>query len=228
MERSVAILLCVCLLAACANSETRSTVSKSDLPGTKYQRIAVFVEDSNPAGPAPSPGLAVSNGTISFLIPAPTGSATDAEIEQKIVTGLKGSGIASSSGPALFQGQKLTDQAKASIIQKNFDAVLYVTVLTNGMREIPAEGASFDGQNIVYQTGVVTPLDQAEAGGMSVKADGSVWRTIPTFQAKCDLQDTKTNKIVWSSETIATGGTPVLLSKASEQIVGQLRTDGAI
>lgn len=218
----------MCLLAACADSETRSIVSKSDLPATRYQRIAVFVEDSNPVGPTPSPGLAVSNGAISFFIPAPSGSATDAEIEQKIVSGLKSAGIVASSGPALFTGQTLSDQAKASIIQKGFDAVLYVIVLTNGMREQPVSDASCDGQNVSFSNGDSYSVAYAEGSGFSCKGDGSVWHNIPTFQAKCDLQDAKTNKIVWSSETIATGGTLVLLSRASDQIIEKLRSDGAI
>jgi hypothetical protein len=220
--------LIAALVAGCASSETRSAVSTSDLPATKYQRVAVFVEYPNPVGPTLSPGVAVANGAVALTISGPSGSATDAEIEQKIVAALKSVGIDSSTGLALFQGQKLSDQAKASIIQKNFDAVLYVTVLTNGMRERPEPGAYFDGRNVVYSTGVVVPIGQAQGAGISVKADGSVWGQVPTFQAKCDLQDTKTNKIVWSSETIATGGTLVLLSQASDQIVRQLRADGAI
>jgi hypothetical protein len=213
------------LLSGCAESETRSIVS-SDLNGNKYRSIAVFVENSDPAKPTASPSFQANNGTFVLFIPTPTGSSTDAEIERKVVTAMGGVGVRASSGPALFNEQTLNNKAKANILQKNFDAVLYVTVLTNGMREEPIGGAYFDGQNVVFQTGVVTPLDQLT--GVSVKADGGVWGQVPTFQAKCDLQDTKTNKIVWSSETIASGGTAVLLSRAADQIVAKMRSDGAI
>jgi hypothetical protein len=216
------------VLTGCADSETRSIVSSSDLSGSRYRRIAVFVEGSDPTKSRPSAGVNASNGAITFslFIPAPSGSASMAEVEQKMVTALGGAGVKASSGPALFSGQTLGNQAKVAILQKNFDAVLYVTVLTNGMREAPVAGAYFDGQNVVYQTGVIHPLEEGDS--VSVKADGSVWDQVPTFQAKCDLQDTKTSKVVWSSETIATGGTAVLLSRASDQIVAKMRNDGAI
>jgi hypothetical protein len=225
--RQFAMFTCVCLLAACADSETRSTVSKNDLPATKYHRIAIFVENPNPMTPQPSPSLNVGNGQISLIIPAVSGSATDAEIEQKVLSALEKAGVVASSGSTLFKGQTLSNQAKVSIIQKGFDAVLYVAVLTNGMREERVAGAAHDGQFISFY-GQSQPIDNYILSSFELKQDGSVWHNVPTFQAKCDLQDTKTNKIVWSSETIATGGTLVLLSHASDQIVGQLRADGAI
>jgi hypothetical protein len=226
LGRVICFVLSGLILSGCADSETRSIVSSSDLAGNKYRRIAVFVENSDPAKPRASPSFHANNGAFVLFIPAPTGSSTDAEIEQKIVSALDSAGVKASSGPAVFSDQTLNNKAKAIILQKNFDAVLYVTVLTNGMREEPVAGAYFDGQNVVFQTGVVTPLDQLTR--VSVKADGSVWGQVPTFQAKCDLQDTKTNKVVWSSETIASGGTAVLLARASDQIVAKMHSDGAI
>ena len=224
--RSFGVVLVCALLTACASSETRSIVSKADLPAAAYRRIAVFVENADPARPRSSPSINVSNGQISLIIPAPSGSATDAEIEQKIVSAFKSAGVVATSGPDLFKGQKLSNQAKATLVQKSFDAVLYVNVLTNGMREEQVVGAWHDGQNIsIY--GETRPLDIYDQK-YNLKADGTVWSEVPTFQAKCDLQDTKTNKIVWSSETIATGGTLVLLSSASTQIVEKLKVDGAI
>jgi hypothetical protein len=228
LRRRLIIFFIGFFLTGCAESETRSVVSSSDLPGSKYRKIAVFVENSDPARSRSSVELNVSNGTISLMIPTPSGSATDAEIEQKIGSALAGAGVKASSGPALFDGQTLSDQAKASFIQKRFDAVLYVAVLTNGMREERVAGASHNGQYITMGGGGPEPIDDYTLNSFELKPDGSVWHNVPTFQAKCDLQDTKTNKIVWSSETIATGGTLVLLSRASDQIVGKLRADGAI
>ena len=226
MGRVFSFVLCGLILSGCADSETRSIVS-SDLSGNRYRRIAVFVENSDPAKPRVSPSFHANNGALVLFIPAPTGSSTDAEIEQKIVAALGSAGVKASSGPGLFNEQTLDNKAKASILQKNFDAVLYVTVLTNGFIEEPVAGAYFDGQNVVFQTGVVTPLEQLTPR-CSAKADASVWCGVPTFQAKCDMQDTKTNKVVWSSETIASGGSAVVLSRASDQIVAKMRSDGAV
>jgi len=216
------------VLTGCADSETRSIVSSSDLSGSKYRRIAVFVEGSDPAKSHLSGGVNAGNGaiTLSLFIPTPSGSAPMAEVEQKIVTAIGGTGAKASSGPALFSGQTLSNQAKAAILQKGFDAVLYVAVLTNGMREEQVADASHNGQFVTF--GAFQPEPIENYGSFDYKPDGTVWHNVPTFQAKCDLQDTKTNKVVWSSETIATGGTAVLLSRASEQIVAKMRSDGAI
>lgn len=224
--RWLGAILSFAFLTACASSETRSIASKSDLQGVKYRKVAVFVENSDPARPRSSPRLDVSGGQIALIIPAPSGSATDAEIEQKIVAAFKDAGVTASIGSAMFKGQKLSNQAKANIIQKNFDAVLYVDVLTNGMREELVRGAAHDGQNISID-GETRPLDIYDQK-YNLKPDGTVWHEVPTFQAKCELQDTKSNKIVWSSETIASGGTLVLVSRAFTQIVERLRSDGAI
>jgi hypothetical protein len=207
----------ILMLAGCADSETRSIVS-SDLAGNKYRRIAVFVENSNPM--SPSRPL----GAHTFF----TGSSTDGEIEQKVVAALDGAGVKASGGPAVFNGQTLSNQVKATVIQKNFDAVLYVAVVTNGKVTTRVEGASHNGQYLFLPGADPEPIDDTIAGMYDLRSDGSVWGSVPTFQAKCDLQDTKTNKVVWSSETITTGGTLVVLSRASEQIVSKMRSDGAI
>jgi hypothetical protein len=214
------------VLTGCADSETRSIGSSSDLSVNKYRRIAVFVENSDPAKPRASPSLQANNGGLVLFIPAPTGSSTDAEIEQKIVSALDGAGAKASSGPVLFTGQSLNNQAKATILQKGFDAVLYVAVLMNGMREERVAGASHNGQFVKFANWEPEPIENYAS--FDYRPDGTVWNNVPTFQAKCDLQDTKSNKVVWSSETIATGGTAVLLSRASDQIVAKMRSDGAI
>jgi hypothetical protein len=216
------------VLTGCADSETRSIVSSSDLSGSKYRRIAVFVENSNPAKSHTPVAVAIPNLPLTLMVPSPTGSATDDEIEQKIVSALGDIGIKASRGPTLFAGQTLSDQAKVAILQKGFDAVLYVIVLTNGMTEQRVAGASHNGQYITFGGGGPEPIDDYTLSSFDLKADGSVWSNVPTFNARCHLQDTKTSKAVWSSETIATGGTAVLLSRASEQIVAKMRSDGAI
>ena len=214
------------VLTGCADSETRSIVS-SELPLGKYHRIAVFIENSNPAQPRGSPSIQASNGAFFLIIPSPNPSSTGTEIEQKIVAALDTQGVKAGSGPAMFGGRSLSDEAKANIIQKNFDAVLYVTVLTNGYTEERVAGASHNGQLIQFAGLSPEPITEYH-DKLILKPDGTVWHNVPTFQAKCDLQDTRTNKVVWSSETIATGGTLVVLSRAADQIVSKLRTDGVI
>ena len=186
----------------------------------------MFVENPDPAHPHPL-GLNVQNGAISLVI-STNASATDEEIERKIVSALGNAGIQASGGPTLFSGQTLSGRAKAAILQKGFDAVLYVSIVTNGRLTTLIEGASHDGQYL-YRVGTdPEPINDTIVGMFDLKPDGSVWRDVPTFHAKCDLQDTKTNKIVWSSETITTGGSLVVLSRASDQIVEKMRSDGAI
>jgi hypothetical protein len=228
LGRVFSFVLCGLILTGCADSETRSIVSSSDLSGNKYRRIAVFVEGSDPARTRPSAGVNAANGAVTFslFIPAPSGSASMAEVEQKIVTALGSAGVIASSGPALFSGQTLSNQAKAALLQKSVDAVLYVAVLTNGMREEQVAGASHNGQFVKFANWEPEPIENY--GSFDYRPDGTVWHDVPTFQAKCDLQDTKTSKVVWSSETIATGGTAVLLSRASEQVVAKMRSDSAI
>ncbi|MBK3666265.1 hypothetical protein JJE66_34240 [Bradyrhizobium diazoefficiens] len=217
------------VLTGCAESETRSVIS-SELPSAKYRRISVFIENSNPAQPRTAPSVQTSAGGAGgflLIIPSPNPSSTDAEIEQKIVAALDAKGVKAGSGPAMFGGRSLTDQAKANIIQRNFDAVLYVTVLTNGYTEEQVAGASHNGQLIKFAGLSPEPITEYH-DDLILKPDGTVWHNVPTFQAKCDLQDTKTNKVVWSSETIATGGTLVVMSRAADQIVSKLRADGVI
>ena len=145
-----------------------------------------------------------------------------------MLSDLERNGIAAKAGSAIFGGRTLSNQEKASILQKGFDAVLYVAVLSNGMREEQVAGASHDGRYIKFIGLSPEPIDQYTLSSFKLKPDGSVWQDVPTFQAKCDVQDTTSNKTVWSSETIATGGTAVLLSRASSQIVDKMKADGVI
>lgn len=43
--RKFSVLTGVLLFAGCAASETRSLVSKEDIPANKYQKVAVFIEN---------------------------------------------------------------------------------------------------------------------------------------------------------------------------------------
>jgi hypothetical protein len=115
----------------------------------------------------------------------------------------------------------------ARAIQRDFDAVLCVNVLVNEMRERQVEGASHDGQYLTIYTDT-QPIDDYVLEAFILKPDGTVYTNVPTLHTRCDLQDTKTNQQVWSSETIATGGTLVLAARVSEQIVDKMRSDGAI
>ena len=224
------LLSFICLLlAGCAESETRSIVSKSDLPAHKYQKIAVFVEEpgSSPrSSRTTGPSVNIGNGQISFFIPTGGTTASATEIEQKVLSALGSAGVVASSGPSVFKQQNLSDQAKALIIQKEFQAVLYVTV-EHGMSEENRTPASHDGTNVTFDNGEVKPISEL-SDAYKLKPDGSVYYVYPVVKMKSDLQDTKTNKLVWSAETIASGGTLVLSSKASEELVGKMRADGAI
>jgi hypothetical protein len=220
--------LCALLLAGCADSETRSIVSKTDLLPNGYHKILVFVEDSDPTPHSgQTPSINVANGQITLFIPEGGQSGSAAEIEQKLLSSLGSAGVAASGGSTFFKEQKLTEQAKATEVQKVFDAVLYVTILVNGMREQMVAGASQDGQFIsIY--GETRPIDDYDKMKYTFKEDGTVYQNVPTLQTKSDLQDTKTNKQVWSAETIGTGGTLVLASSVSDQIVKSLHENGAI
>lgn len=144
-----------------------------------------------------------------------------------MISAFQSAGMVAGSGKALFKGRNVNDQSKARIVQREFDAVLYVAVLTTGMREKLVPYARHDGQFITID-GETKEIDHYVENAYSLKEDGSVYESVPTLHTKCDLQDTKTNKQIWTAETIATGGTLVLFSQASKQIVDKLRTDGAI
>lgn len=215
------------VLASCASSETRSLVSKSDLPTTRYHKIVVFLEEPNPTAPSTPASAGFANGQLVITLPSDGPSASRAEMEQKILAALTDSGIAAKSGSALFKGKRISAQEKARVVQKEFDAILYVTILANGMRERLVEGAFHDGRMISIH-GEVKEIDVYVNNAYELKADGTVYERVPTLHIKAELQDTKTAKLVWASETIATGGTLVLADKAIKQIAEKMRADGAI
>jgi hypothetical protein len=189
------------LLVGCAASETRSIVSSEDIPSGKYRKVIVFIEHNN--------------------------EKERAALERAVILAIQGAGVAVGSGTALFAGKRLSDEVKARIVQKDFNAVLYVNVLVNGMREQLVEYARHDGQFITID-GRTEEIDHYAQTMYNLKEDGSVYKLMPTLHTRSDLQDTKTNKQVWAAETIASGGTLTLYSQASKQIVQRLRADGAI
>lgn len=207
LRRNIFILTWLALVAACASSETRSLVSKDDIPASKYQNVAVFVEN-------------LDGGERS-------------KAEQIIVSALKNAGVNATSGLDAFKGRgTLSDKAKADLIQRQFDAVLYLTVLENAVVEERVPNAFFDGQNIQYNMGIVT-VSHNVTGLYDVQSDGSVYQPILALKTKADVQDTKSAKQVWTSETISTGNAKTtsmsaLLVQASNQIVAKLQEDSAI
>lgn len=220
------LIACACafLLAGCATSETRSTFDAADVSPGGYRKIVVLLEN---AVDVPTETVLVQIwGPIAVPVPAPGQPYKKAEIEEGVLSDLRSAGVDSASGEQLFAGKGLEAKSKAQLIQKNFDAVLYVNVLANGQREQRVEGASHNGYYITID-GETRQIDEYDSK-YELKPDGSVWSRIPTLHVKSDLQDTKTNKQVWTSETIATGGTVALLKQVSRQIVEKMRADRVI
>jgi hypothetical protein len=205
--RGFAVMVAV-LLLGCATSETRSAVSASDVPASKYKKIAVFIENLD--------------------------EVERPAAEQIVSSTLHEMGIDAVSGPAIFDGRSpgLSEAAKASIVQSNFDAVLYLKVAEKGLSEERVENASSDGQTIVYNFGILH-LGHNWTDLYDVRPDGSVYQPIMVLKTNVDLQDTKTAKIVWQSETISSGharltNMNVLFGQAAKQIADKMRQDQAI
>ena len=208
------------LLAGCASSETRSVVSKEDLPGSRYQRLAVFIENLD--------------------------EGESALAEQVVVSALQGAGIHAVDGPGLLRsrGTKLSEKDKARIVQKEFDAVLYLTVLDKGLAEELVPNAQHDGESITFSnslfgafglvnatfvTNITTPTNER----FVLKDDGTVYARKLVLKTRADLQDTKSAKPIWSSETISSGDAGLsnmnlLFSQAAQQIIEKMRADGVI
>lgn len=189
------------IVFGCTSSETRSLVSYSDIPPNKYRKVAVFVEQ---------------------------GDRSDrAKIELAVVAAINGAGLGAKGESELFPQTNLSQVAKGQILQRDFDVVLYVRVLLSGMTEQLVSGARHDGRYITIY-GETKEIDLYVTNAFVLKPDGSVYQEVPTLHTKSELQDTKTAKIVWIAETIATGGTLVLTKRAADQIVEKLRADNII
>lgn len=195
------------LLAACAASETRSLVSSGDIPASKYKKVAVFIENlEDSERPA---------------------------AEQIVVTTLRNAGVNAVSGPDVFKKRgKLSEQIKASIVQKEFDAVLYLTVIEKGPVDEMVPNAFFDGQMINYDFGIMA-VGHNVTDMYTIGQDGRVYKPMLALKTKVDVQDTKSAKNVWTSETISSGHAKTtnmrtLFDQASKQIVAKMREDSAI
>lgn len=206
---------CGTIVPGSTHSETRSLVA--DLPAEHYRSIAVFVENFDEIDRLPA--------------------------EQAIIGSLGSFGVRAVSGPALFEGRHLDDQSKAKLVQKDFDAVLYVSTGGKVASEQKMENLVYNGQDVIYVAGGI-PWYPLKTQHYIIKADGSVYKPVIANKLKSDLQDTKTNIQVWSSETIVTGdadqygnpsgmtGTPVdystMLLDAAKQIAIKMREDHVI
>jgi len=109
------------LLGGCAaTSETRSVVSASDLPASKYKKVALFIENLEP------------------------GERRSAE--QIVLSALRQSGMNASTSSEIIRARRnISAEAQAALIRKEgFDAVLYVSFFERGLAEQPLENAWFD------------------------------------------------------------------------------------
>jgi hypothetical protein len=205
--KNFAILLAACCLLGCASSETRSVVSKDDIPVSKYKKVALFIENLD--------------------------EADRSAAEKTVVSTLQNAGVNAVSGSDVFKGRgELSEKAKASIVQKQFDAVLYLTVEQRGIIEELIPNAFFDGQMIQYNLGILT-VGHDMTDLHVIRSDGSVYEQKLTLKTKVDLQDTKSAKTVWISETISSGSTKTtnmatLFNQAANQIVAKMREDSTI
>jgi len=215
LARSIIAVAIASLLGGCSAVETRSAVSGADLPAGKYHAVAVFVENVN--------------------------EEDRAIAEEVVVSDLHGAGVRAVSETALFRGTQLDRGAKAKIVQSEFDAVLYLTVVEKGVSEKRLENITHNGQTLFYRTQIPggTFFDVGVGVGEQIsqfwilKEDGSVYEPLFALKAKSDLQDTHTNITVWSAESIATGnprGTTMrqLLEEVSKQMVSKMRADNTI
>ncbi len=208
------------LLVGCSSIETRSIVSGADIPASKYSRLALFVENLD--------------------------ETERLNAEQMILPVLKRAGVAAIIGPDIFKGRanKLSEKEKASLVQKEFDAVLYVSILDKGVVEELVPNAQHNGQTITFlnsqplglinfNSSLIIGVDQNTSKMYVLKQDGSVYQLMLALKTRADLQDTQTNKQVWTAETVASGKQTLtnmsqLFTQASQQIVEKMRADGAI
>jgi hypothetical protein len=200
-------------LVGCTASETRSLASRDDIPSSKYKHVAVFIENLD--------------------------ESERQSAEQMMLPVLQGAGVNAVSGEDFFKAKgALSEKQKAAIAQKEFDAVLYLTVLQNGRTEELVPNAYHNGQAVTYYKNLIPSFSVAfstdiGADGFDLRPDGTVYELKLALHTKADLQDTKSAKLVWTSETIASGNEKVtnlnsLFEQASHQIVEKMRADNAI
>jgi hypothetical protein len=202
------------LLVGCTTAETRSVVSKEDIPEAKYKKVVVFIE----------------NLEDNERVPA----------ETIVVTTLQAAGLNATSSTNFFNDSgKLSEQQKARLVQKEFDAILYLKVVEKGVFEEIVPDVTHQGDMLVYSKQIIPGVFGATfatdigANLYDLRPDGSVYKQMFGLKTQVDLQDTKSAKQVWSSETVATGEAhtstmSMLFTQAFNQIVSKLREDHAI
>ena len=203
------VLILGLFLVGCASSETRSLVSKEDLPASKYKKLAVFIENLEE--------------------PERKGA------EQIVLGALQNSGVNAVSGFDAYKrrGAALTEKAKATILQKEFDSVMYVKVVQKGQTEELIPNAYFDGQMVQINILGIASVGHNVTDLYIIKPDGSVYQSMLILKTNADLQDTQTAKQVWTSETISSGNAKTtnmaaLFNQAAQQIVTKMREASAI
>lgn len=214
LRRPFFILGLALLLVRCTSAETRSLVSKEDIPETKYKKLVVFIENLDDSERSPA--------------------------EQIVVSALQTAGVTAVSAPDFFKERgQLSEQQKSRLVQREFDAVLYFKVVEKGVFEEIVPDVTNNGGELVYAKqwipGVFGTVFSTDVGAdlYDLKPDGSVYKKMFGLKAQVDLQDTKSAKEVWTSETVATGEShttnmSLLFTQASNQIVSKMREDHAI
>jgi hypothetical protein len=154
--------------------------------------------------------------------------------EQIVIATFQKAGVNAESGGDLFARRGiLTEQAKARVIQKEFDAVIYLTVLEKGIFEEIVPNAWSDGQTITYNVLGLLAVSHNVTDMYVIRPDGTVYQQMLTLKTKVDLQDTKSAKQVWSSETVSSGSARLtnmdaLFGQASGQIIEKMKADAVI
>jgi len=201
------------LLVRCTAVETNSIASKEDIPEAKYRKFVVYIEnlDDNERPQA----------------------------EQIVVSTLQTAGLSAVSAPDYFKDRgKLNEQQKARLVQKDFDAVLYLTVVEKGVFEEIVPDVTHQGDVLVYTKQLIPGFGATFATDIGttlydLKPDGSVYKQMFGLKTQVDIQDTKSAKNVWTSVTAASGevhvtNISILFTQASNQIVSKMREDHAI
>ena len=205
--RTAAVFPLIAMILAACSSETRSLVSSADIPVAKYNQVALFIEHID--------------------------SSLRTDAEEAAVSAFRNAGIQVVDGNRFLSEQSVsTEKAKASVVQKQFDAVLYITILQSGKTEVQKQGAHFDGQAIRFQDNPLIAVCGEALQDYIIKPDGSVYRSLLALKTKAELQDTKSAKLVWTSETVGydafSNVTSRLFRHAVDQIIEKMRSDKAI
>ena len=153
---------CVLPLVGCATSETRTAVSAADVSAGKYRkRSPVFLEsvaDGSFGDRVRSnlgSGCYPSSGPVSTL-------QKGREIEEAVLKYLEKCRNGGHIQRANLWGKRSQRKDKALLVQKSFDAVLYVNVLVNGTERAEDEGASHNGHYITI-SGETRQIDEYDS-----------------------------------------------------------------